>query len=125
MIIQNAGVGGKTDFTFTVHATTAPRPWTCSRTISQPFHEGGHRRPERSPRCPSSASACVQHVGIAALMFGNAVEEGINIQMISTSEIKISVVIDEKYMELAVRALHPRLNSTKAAAALAVQWREK
>ena len=46
------------------------------------------------------------HAGIAAQMFRTLAEEGINIQMISTSEIKISVVIDEKYMELAVRALH-------------------
>jgi len=46
------------------------------------------------------------HAGIAARMFRTLAEEGINIQMISTSEIKISVVIDEKYMELAVRALH-------------------
>ncbi len=46
------------------------------------------------------------HVGIASQMFRTLVEEGINIQMISTSEIKISVVIDEKYMELAVRVLH-------------------
>jgi aspartate kinase len=46
------------------------------------------------------------HVGVAATMFRTLSEEGINIQMISTSEIKTSVVIDEKYMELAVRALH-------------------
>ena len=46
------------------------------------------------------------HVGVASKMFGCLSEEGINIQMISTSEIKTSVVIDEKYMELAVRALH-------------------
>jgi aspartate kinase len=46
------------------------------------------------------------HVGIAALMFRTLYEEGINIQMISTSEIKISVILDDKYMELAVRALH-------------------
>jgi len=46
------------------------------------------------------------HAGIAARMFRTLSEEGINIQMISTSEIKISVLIDEKYMELAVRALH-------------------
>ena len=46
------------------------------------------------------------HVGIASLMFRTLSEEGINIQMISTSEIKISVIIDDKYMELAVRALH-------------------
>jgi aspartate kinase len=56
------------------------------------------------------------HVGIASQMFRTLSEEGINIQMISTSEIKISVLIDEKYMELAVRALHKvfDLENTKA-----------
>ena len=56
------------------------------------------------------------HVGIAALMFETLSKEGINIQMISTSEIKISVVIDDKYMELAVRALHRAFELDKAAA---------
>jgi len=50
------------------------------------------------------------HVGIASKMFRILAEEGINIQMISTSEIKIAVVIDEKYLELAVRVLHKPLN---------------
>ena len=56
------------------------------------------------------------HVGIAALMFETLSKEGINIQMISTSEIKISVVIDDKYMELAVRALHKAFDLDKAVA---------
>ena len=55
------------------------------------------------------------HAGIASQMFGALAEEGINIQMISTSEIKISVVIDEKYLELAVRALHSALELDKPA----------
>jgi aspartate kinase len=57
------------------------------------------------------------HVGIAAKMFRALSEEGINIQMISTSEIKTSVVIDEKYMELAVRALHRAFELDQPAAA--------
>jgi aspartate kinase len=56
------------------------------------------------------------HVGIASLMFRTLSEEGINIQMISTSEIKISVVIEDKYMELAVRALHKAFGLDQAAA---------
>ena len=55
------------------------------------------------------------HVGIAAKMFKALADEGINIQMISTSEIKISVVIDEKYLELAVRVLHKAFELEKAA----------
>jgi len=56
------------------------------------------------------------HVGVASKMFGCLSEEGINIQMITTSEIKTSVVIDEKYMELAVRALHKAFDLDQAAA---------
>ncbi|MCZ7562164.1 MAG: ACT domain-containing protein [Burkholderiaceae bacterium] len=58
------------------------------------------------------------HVGIASQMFRTLSEEGINIQMISTSEIKISVVIEDKYMELAVRALHKAFGLDQAAGAL-------
>jgi predicted amino acid-binding ACT domain protein len=58
------------------------------------------------------------HVGVAAKMFRSLSEEGINIQMISTSEIKTSVVIDEKYMELAVRALHKAFDLDEPAAEL-------
>jgi aspartate kinase len=56
------------------------------------------------------------HVGVASLMFKTLSEEGINIQMISTSEIKVSVLIDDKYMELAVRALHKAFGLEKEAA---------
>ena len=56
------------------------------------------------------------HVGIASLMFRTLSEEGINIQMISTSEIKISVVVEDKYLELAVRALHKAFGLEQAAA---------
>jgi aspartate kinase len=59
------------------------------------------------------------HVGVASNMFRTLSEEGINIQMISTSEIKTSVVIDEKYMELAVRALHKAFGLDGEAAAAA------
>ncbi len=56
------------------------------------------------------------HVGIASLMFRTLAEEGINMQMISTSEIKISVVVEDKYMELAVRALHKAFGLEQVAA---------
>ena len=72
----------------------------------------GHVQAERVLGDPKVSKISVvgvgmrSHVGIASRMFRTLSEEGINIQMISTSEIKISVLIDEKYMELAVRALH-------------------
>ena len=70
----------------------------------------------RSARCRSSASACARTSASRRKMFKALADEGINIQMISTSEIKISVVIDEKYLELAVRVLHKAFELEKAPA---------
>ena len=107
MIIQNQSVDGKTDFTFTV-----PRG-EYQRALSI-LNDGvkGHIGAASVSGDPKVSKVSVvgvgmrSHVGIASKMFRTLSEEGINIQMISTSEIKISVLIDEKYMELAVRALH-------------------
>jgi aspartate kinase len=106
VIIQNVSKDGKTDFSFTVTATTTRAPSSCSRTRS-----AGAGRQEvvgDTKICKVSivGIGMRSHVGVASKMFRVLSEEGINIQMISTSEIKTSVVIDEKYMELAVRALH-------------------
>jgi aspartate kinase len=107
MIIQNQSVNGTTDFSFTV-----------SRAEYQKALDvlGGSVRPKLGAGDivgdPKIAKVSVvgigmrSHVGIASRMFRTLSEEGINIQMISTSEIKISVVIEDKYLELAVRALH-------------------
>jgi aspartate kinase len=107
MIIQNQSVGGTTDFSFTVHRNEYAR----ALEVLEGSVKGatGAKAIGGDPKvCKVSAVGIGMrsHVGIASLMFKTLSEEGINIQMISTSEIKISVILDDKYMELAVRALH-------------------
>jgi len=106
MIIQNASVDGITDFSFTVHRNDFQKAMDISRKIQA--HIGARDIVGDSHVCKVSmvGVGMRSHVGIASQMFRTLAEEGINIQMISTSEIKISVVVDEKYMELAVRVLH-------------------
>jgi aspartate kinase len=107
VIIQNVSNDGKTDFSFTVHRNDYQRTLDLLRNQVAP--STGATEISGDPRiCKVSivGIGMKSHVGVAAKMFGTLAEEGINIQMISTSEIKTSVVIDEKYMELAVRALH-------------------
>ena len=110
MIIQNASVDGITDFSFTVHRNDFQRSMEISRTIQA--HIGARDIVGDNRVCKVSmvGVGMRSHVGIASQMFRTLAEEGINIQMISTSEIKISVVVDEKYMELAVRVLHKAFN---------------
>lgn len=107
VIIQNVSHDGKTDFSFTVHRNDYQRTLDLLKTQIAPAT--GAREVTGDARiCKVSivGIGMKSHVGVAATMFRILSEEGINIQMISTSEIKTSVVIDEKYMELAVRALH-------------------
>ena len=107
MIIQNQGADGATDFTFTVHKNEMNKALAILRDKVQ-----GHNQAREINGDDKIAKVSVvgvgmrSHVGIASQMFRTLAEEGINIQMISTSEIKIAVVVDEKYMELAVRVLH-------------------
>lgn len=107
VIIQNVSHDGKTDFSFTVHRNDYARAQDVLKTKVLPSL-GTDRISGDTKICKVSivGIGMRSHVGIAAKMFRALSEEGINIQMISTSEIKTSVVIDEKYMELAVRALH-------------------
>ena len=107
VIIQNVSHEGKTDFSFTVHRNDYAR--TVDVLKSKVVPTLGTERIEGDTRICKVSIVGIgmrSHVGIASKMFRALSEEGINIQMISTSEIKTSVVIDEKYMELAVRALH-------------------
>jgi aspartate kinase len=107
MIIQNVSNDGKTDFSFTVHRNDYQRTLDMLRADVAPAT--GASQVTGDPRICKVSIVGIgmrSHVGVAAKMFRTLSEEGINIQMISTSEIKTSVVIDEKYMELAVRALH-------------------
>jgi aspartate kinase len=107
VIIQNVSQDGKTDFSFTVHRNDYARTLDLLKTTVGPAVQAAHVLGD-AKICKVSivGIGMKSHVGVAAKMFRCLSEEGINIQMISTSEIKTSVVIDEKYMELAVRALH-------------------
>ncbi|MBC7992164.1 MAG: aspartate kinase [Rhizobacter sp.] len=107
VIIQNVSHDGKTDFSFTVHRNDYARTLDVLKNTVLP-HTGAAQVMGDAKICKVSivGIGMRSHVGVASKMFRCLSEEGINIQMITTSEIKTSVVIDEKYMELAVRALH-------------------
>ncbi len=107
MIIQNVGVDGTTDFSFTVHRNEFAKTMEILNNEVLP-HIGARKviGDNKAAKVSVVGVGMRSHVGIASKMFRTLAEEGINIQMISTSEIKISVVIDEKYLELAVRVLH-------------------
>ena len=116
VIIQNLSKDGKTDFSFTVHRNDYARTIELLKDKVLP--------PLGAQEVVGDAKICKvsivgigmrSHVGVASTMFRVLSEEGINIQMISTSEIKTSVVIDEKYLELAVRALHTAFGLDKLA----------
>jgi len=107
VIVQNVSHDGRTDFSFTVPRNDYPR--TMDLLQGKVLPAIGATQIIGDPRiCKVSivGIGMKSHVGVASKMFRTLSEEGINIQMITTSEIKTSVVIDEKYMELAVRALH-------------------
>src|SRR3954469_9100529 len=117
VIIQNISKDGKTDFSFTVHRNDYAR--TVDLLKAKVLPALGTDRIEGDTRICKVSIVGIgmrSHVGIASRMFRALSEEGINIQMISTSEIKTSVVIDEKYMELAVRALHRAFDLDQPAA---------
>ncbi|GAA5181210.1 aspartate kinase [Niveibacterium umoris] len=106
MIIQNVGRDGTTDFSFTVNRSEFEKARAVLEEVKA--HIGAREVVGDKGICKVSAVGVGMrsHPGVASKMFRTLAEEGINIQMISTSEIKISVVIDEKYLELAVRVLH-------------------
>lgn len=115
MIIQNIGADGKTDFTFTVPRGDYDQ---AMELLRQQYPEGGSVKLSGSPIAKVSVVGVGMrsHCSVASTMFEALAKEGINIRVISTSEIKISVGIDEKYMELAVRALHEAFHLDKPAA---------
>ena len=107
MIVQNISVDGKTDFTFTVPRADYDKSLKLIDTGVKDSLGATHVVGDNKVSKVSVVGVGMRsHVGIASQMFRTLSEDGINIQMISTSEIKISVLIDEKYTELAVRALH-------------------
>ena len=111
MIIQNVSEDGTTDFSFTVHRNEFTKAMDILKSQVQ-THIGARAvvGDNKAAKVSVVGVGMRSHVGIASKMFRTLAEEGINIQMISTSEIKISVVIDEKYLELAVRVLHKAFN---------------
>jgi len=106
MIIQNASVDGITDFSFTVHRNDYAKALDIAKTVQAHIRAKGVVGDNKVCKVSMVGVGMRSHVGIASQMFRTLSEEGINIEMISTSEIKISVVVHEKYMELAVRVLH-------------------
>jgi aspartate kinase len=107
VIVQNVSHDGKTDFSFTVHRNDYARTMDLLKSqVGPALGAGDVSGDARICKVSIVGIGMKSHVGVAAKMFRTLAEEAINIQMITTSEIKTSVVIDEKYMELAVRALH-------------------
>ena len=107
MIVQNIGASGHTDFSFTVNRSEYQQALdVLAAERGKTFKAREIIGDNRICKVSVVGIGMRSHVGIASRMFKALAEDGINIQMISTSEIKISVVIDEKYLELAVRVLH-------------------
>jgi aspartate kinase len=106
MIVQNVSEDGSTDVTFTVHRNEYAAAFELLRQHSRDMNAREVTGDDRIAKISLVGVGMRSHAGIASRMFDTLAAESINIQMISTSEIKISVVVDEKYLELGVRALH-------------------
>ncbi|WP_166252633.1 aspartate kinase [Marinobacter salicampi] len=106
MIVQNVGADNRTDFTFTVHRNDFRRAKEILERAATELKAREVSGDSKIAKVSIVGVGMRSHAGVATKMFEALSDEGINIKMISTSEIKISVVIDEKYLELAVRALH-------------------
>jgi aspartate kinase len=106
MIIQNVGADATTDFTFTVHRNDYQKALDTLKAVSEELGAREVSGDDGIVKISLVGVGMRSHAGIASTMFEALANEGINIRMISTSEIKISVVVDEKYLELGVRALH-------------------
>ena len=106
MIVQNVGHDGLTDFSFTVNRGDYQKVLDILKPIAVHIKAREVQGGDKIAKVSIVGVGMRSHAGIASTAFRTLAEEGINIQMISTSEIKVSVVIDEKYMELAVRVLH-------------------
>ncbi len=106
MIVQNVADDRTTDFTFTVHRNDYERARVVVEEIVQELGAREHDGDMKIAKVSIVGVGMRSHAGVATKMFEALAAEGINIQIISTSEIKVSVIIAEKYLELAVRALH-------------------
>jgi aspartate kinase len=116
MIVQNVGSANMTDFTFTVHRNDFAKALDIVRATATAIGAREVTGDDKIAKVSIVGVGMRSHVGIARKMFEILSKENINLQMISTSEIKISVVVEDKYMELAVRALHQAFELDKATA---------
>jgi aspartate kinase len=116
MIVQNVAADASTDFTFTVHRNDFDRANDVIKRVASDLGAKGVRTANDICKVSLVGVGMRSHAGIASKMFKALASDGINIQMISTSEIKISVVIQDKYLELAVRTLHKAFNLEAAKA---------
>jgi aspartate kinase len=115
MIVQNVSHDGTTDFSFTVHRNDYKKTLKILEPVVKHIKARGVEGGEKIAKVSVVGVGMRSHAGIASAAFRTLAEEGINIEMISTSEIKISIVISEKQMELAVKALHKAFNLDQAA----------
>ena len=106
MIVQNIAEDASTDFTFTVHRNDYEKAMEVLQQVAKKLGAREVKGDSKIVKISLVGVGMRSHAGIASTMFKTLADEGINIRMISTSEIKISVVVDEKYLELGVRALH-------------------
>jgi aspartate kinase len=116
MIVQNVGHANTTDFTFTVHRNDFNKALDIVKATAATIGAREVTGDDKIAKISIVGVGMRSHVGIARKMFETLSKENINLQMISTSEIKISVVVEDKYMELAVRALHQAFELDKATA---------
>jgi len=106
MIVQNVGADQTTDFTFTVNRTDYDNALDILKKVAQDMNARDVQGDTRIAKLSIVGVGMRSHAGVASRMFRALADEGINIRMISTSEIKVSVVVDEKYIELGARTLH-------------------
>ncbi|MBU2640530.1 MAG: aspartate kinase [Gammaproteobacteria bacterium] len=116
MIVQNVGHMNTTDFTFTVHRNDFAKAMDIVKSTATTIGAREVTGDDKIAKISIVGVGMRSHVGVARTMFETLSKENINLQMISTSEIKISVVVEDKYMELAVRALHQAFELDKATA---------
>jgi len=106
VIVQNVAADNTTDLTFTVHRNDMAAAEAVLRKVANEVNARGVATDDKIAKISIVGVGMRSHAGVASKMFNSLADDGINIQMITTSEIKISVIIDERYLELAVRGLH-------------------
>jgi len=114
MIVQNVATDGFTDISFTVDKNDANKAEKLAKKVAQEIGAKDVLRDDKIAKISVVGVGMRSHAGVASKVFNTLAKYGINIYMISTSEIKISVVIDEKFTELAVRVLHEAFELDKS-----------